>query len=146
MCEILSSTSLSVQILGLYRKPWRAVLGYLSTNCGACHNRDGELASLGMLLKQPARAPSDASPEGTHARNPAIATTAGRASTWQMPGAEEGATLRITPGSPDLSALLYRMKSRRPSSQMPALGTVLPDREAIEAVSEWIAEMREGPT
>jgi hypothetical protein len=31
----------------------RAVLGFLSTNCGMCHNREGSLAPLGMLLKQP---------------------------------------------------------------------------------------------
>ncbi|HEY5551293.1 MAG TPA: hypothetical protein VIK52_05365, partial [Opitutaceae bacterium] len=46
-----------------------------------------------------------------------------------------------TPGAPDLSALLVRMRSRRPSSQMPPLGTVLPDREAIELVSGWVEEL-----
>ncbi|MDP2391054.1 MAG: ankyrin repeat domain-containing protein, partial [Acidobacteriota bacterium] len=29
----------------------RAALGYLSTNCGSCHNRDSSIASLGLLLK-----------------------------------------------------------------------------------------------
>jgi hypothetical protein len=36
--------------------------------------------------------------------------------------------------------MLYRMKSRRPSSQMPPLGTVVPDRDAIEALTIWIKE------
>ena len=29
----------------------RAVLGYLSTNCGSCHNRQSTMASLGLFLK-----------------------------------------------------------------------------------------------
>jgi len=35
--------------------------------------------------------------------------------------------------------LLVRMRSRRPASEMPPLGTVLPDSEAIELVESWIA-------
>ena len=118
----------------------RAALGYLSTNCGVCHNSEGSLAPLGMLLKQPSdpRLPGEALGDG--GPNVAIATTVGRASAWQIPGAGEGASARITPGSPDLSALLYRMKSRRPSSQMPPLGTVVPDHDAIETVARWIKE------
>jgi hypothetical protein len=118
----------------------RAVLGYLSTNCGVCHNNEGSLAMLGMLLKQPSGVRLSA--EGVRELRPnvAIETTVGRASTWQIPGAGEGASARITPGSPDLSALLYRMKSRRPSSQMPPLGTVGPDHDAIEALTRWISE------
>jgi hypothetical protein len=118
----------------------RAVLGYLSTNCGVCHNSEGPLASLGMLLKQPSGAGLPAEGVGEAGPNVAIRTTVGRASAWQIPGAGEGASARITPGSPDLSALLHRMKSRRPSSQMPPLGTVMPDHAAIEAVTIWIKE------
>ena len=40
--------------------------------------------------------------------------------------------------APDTSAVLARMRSRRPSSQMPPLGTVIADREAIEAIGAWI--------
>jgi hypothetical protein len=35
--------------------------------------------------------------------------------------------------------MLVRMKSRRASSQMPPLGTVLRDEETIAAVMKWIA-------
>jgi len=118
----------------------RALLGYLSTNCGMCHNSEGPLASLGMLLKQPSGARLHAERLGQGGRNVAIETTVGRASAWQLPGAADGASVRITAGSPDLSALVYRMKSRRPSSQMPPLGTVVPDHDAIEAVTRWISE------
>jgi len=39
-----------------------------------------------------------------------------------------------------------RMRSRRPSSQMPPLGTTVADRDAIELVSAWIDDLgrREG--
>jgi hypothetical protein len=108
----------------------RAVLGYLSTNCGICHNGRTSLAQLGMLLKQP-----------SHGRSPnlALETTIGQPGTWKIAG-RESASVRLAPGSPELSALLYRMRSRRPSSQMPPLGTVLPDEEAIAAVTKWIQE------
>jgi len=108
----------------------RAVLGYLSTNCGVCHNGKTSLAELGMLLKQP-----------SHQRtpNPALETTIGQPGTWRIPGKELN-SVRLAPGSTELSALLYRMKSRRPSSQMPPLGSVLADQEAIDVVTKWIEE------
>ena len=59
-------------------------------------------------------------------------------SKWQIPNAPEGASQFVTPGAPDLSAILVRMKSRRPSTQMPPLGTMLHDKEAIALVTEWI--------
>ena len=33
----------------------RAALGYLSTNCGSCHNRESSIASLGLILKHSVR-------------------------------------------------------------------------------------------
>jgi hypothetical protein len=110
----------------------RAVLGYLSTNCGNCHNEESSLASLGLLLK--ARiAPSHLEPTHHLLR---------RTTKWQIPNAAEGTSALVTPGAPDLSALLVRMRSRRPSSQMPPLGTVLHDREAIDLVEAWIRDLR----
>jgi hypothetical protein len=38
--------------------------------------------------------------------------------------------------------MLVRMKSRRPSSQMPPLGTVLRDDEAIAAIEKWLTSRR----
>jgi hypothetical protein len=109
----------------------RAVLGYLSTNCGACHNAESSLASLGLLLK--ARlAPSHSMGED------AVGALFRPTAKWQIPQAPDGASAYVTPGAPDLSALLVRMRSRRPSTQMPPLGTVLHDREAISVVTAWI--------
>jgi hypothetical protein len=126
----------------------RAVLGYLSTNCGSCHNEESSIANLGLLLKarvEPSHlAPSDAP---SHRRTIAPSHHLVRrllrpTAKWMIPQAPEGASAFVTPGAPDLSALLVRMRSRRPSSQMPPLGTVLHDREAIELMTAWIRDLR----
>ena len=40
----------------------RAVLGYLSTNCGSCHNPKSSIASLGLFLQHAADRPPPARP------------------------------------------------------------------------------------
>ena len=108
----------------------RAVLGYLSGNCGACHNGDGQISA------QRARR----SPTPTSGRWPM--PSCGRCSGSRRDGrrrARPEGTLLIDPASPESSAVLLRMSSRRPSSQMPPLGTVLQDREAIDTIRKWIA-------
>ena len=109
----------------------RAALGYLSANCGACHNDRSELATVRYPLKMPAYATGAQVGE-------TIQALLGRTTKWDIPHAAPGTTRFVTPGAPDLSALLVRMRSRRPSSQMPPLGTVLPDHEAVELVAQWI--------
>jgi len=113
----------------------RAVLGYLSTNCGGCHNSESSLAALGLLLKARLE-PSHASPHDP------VQALFRRTSKWQIPQAPDGASAFVTPGAADLSALLVRMRSRRPSTQMPPLGTVLHDREAIDLVTGWIKDLQ----
>lgn len=89
----------------------RAVLGYLAANCGGCHNRSDEIAR--SLVGQP--------------------------TSWQVPGVPEGASVLVDAAAPDLSAILVRMGSRRPSQQMPPLGTVTRDQEALDVIRQWIA-------
>ena len=113
----------------------RSVLGYLSTNCGACHTLDGPLANVGLDLRQKTRGPVWTDAE--------VARLLGRETTWQRPGADDTGTRGIVPGSPELSAIVHRMRSRRPSSQMPPLGTVVPDTDAVSLVSGWIHEMNQ---
>jgi hypothetical protein len=112
----------------------RAVLGYLSTNCGSCHNQESSLASLGLLLKARLQPSHPSRPEPLEALFRPTAK-------WQIPQAPDGASAFVTPGAPDLSALLVRMRSRRPSTQMPPLGTVLHDREAIDLLTAWIEDL-----
>jgi hypothetical protein len=107
----------------------RAVLGYFAANCGTCHNASGEIAYAGPSLKH-----SDVAADGD-----AIARALlNQATAWQLPGRPDGTTRMLDAAAPDASAMLYRMRSRRPSSQMPPLGTVLRDEEAIAAVARWI--------
>lgn len=77
----------------------RAILGYLSTNCGSCHNADGGIPSVNLNLKS----------YTTHTTHTTYPT--------------------------DL--MLSRMKSRRPSSQMPPLGTLVVDAEATARLQRW---------
>jgi hypothetical protein len=56
-------------------------------------------------------------------------------------GAADRQSVVVHPGSPDLSALFVRLRSRAPSSQMPPLGTVVRDEQAIEAFGRWISDL-----
>jgi hypothetical protein len=107
----------------------RAVLGYLLANCGSCHNGRGEIAALGPTL------PVDALLRD----GDAVATgLLAQPTRWQVPGRTEGSVL-IDPAAPEHSAVLARMRSRSPSSQMPPLGTVVRDAAAIQQITEWIS-------
>lgn len=116
----------------------RAVLGYLSTNCGSCHNRRSSIASLGLFLKYSLATADTCGPD-------AVTTTLDRAGHWQVPEAPEGASRIVAPGQPARSALHRRATSRRPSSQMPPIGTVVADREALALVQQWIVELAHQP-
>ncbi len=109
----------------------RAAQGYLSANCGACHNQRGPLARLGFGLLHDAGGAA-AAPE------PARATAAGFPGRFLVPGIPAEESRIVAPGAPTHSALLHRMKSRRPSTQMPPLGSVIADEQAIELVRKWI--------
>ena len=125
----------------------RAALGYLSTNCGSCHNRESSIASLGLLLKHefgdrgPGIGDRGSGIRGQGASRllctPALATTVGRKGHWVVPADPEGSRV-INPGKPELSSLVQRIRSRRPSSQMPPIGTVVQDRAAIDLLTAWV--------
>jgi mono/diheme cytochrome c family protein len=113
----------------------RAAIGYLSANCGGCHNARGPLARLGFSLLHDAAGDSSA-PE------PAVVTAVASHGRFVVPGVAPDSSYLVAPGAPDRSAVVYRMKSRRPSSQMPPLGTTIRDEEAIELVRRWIERLR----
>jgi len=106
----------------------RAVLGYFAGNCGHCHSGSGEIAYDGPSLKHSDILDGDA----------VAAALLRKATIWQVPGQPEGESFMLTRAHPDASAMLARMKSRRPSSQMPPLGTVLRDEAAIAALERWL--------
>ena len=117
----------------------RAALGYLSANCGGCHNDRGPLARLGLvLLHDVAR---DGAGAGT-APEPAHVTAVDAAGRYVLPGAPADSSRIVAPGAPERSVLFHRMRSRRPSSQMPPIGTAIADDEAAELVRRWIESLR----
>jgi hypothetical protein len=107
----------------------RSALGYLSANCGNCHNRDSSIASLGLDLRHEITRGGDCMP--------ALATTVGKRGHWVVPEAPHESRI-INPGHPESSALVRRMKSRRPISQMPSIGTVVVDRAAVDLITSWV--------
>lgn len=110
----------------------RAALGYLTGNCGGCHDARGPLARLGLVLRHDVAAAADA-------QEPALLTAVGVAGDFVVPGVAVEESRRVAPGAPEKSAIVARMRSRRPSSQMPPLGTVVQDELAIALVERWIA-------
>lgn len=108
----------------------RAALGYLSANCGICHH-DGAPIDTRLRLS--------ASATGQTAAVVDILQSA--SVSWAIPTAGEGATRFVTPGHPERSSILTRMKSRRPSTQMPPLGTVTVDHEATALIEGWIRRL-----
>jgi len=107
----------------------RTMLGYFTTNCGSCHRGDGEMA-----VQVPSLRYSDVMHDG----DAAALRLVGRRTDWQVPS-QDGNSVLIDPVTPDRSAMLYRMRSRSPSSQMPPLGTVVRDQAAVDALTRWIA-------
>ena len=107
----------------------RAVLGYLAANCGGCHNGRGEIAALGPVLRY-----EELMGDGDRV----AASLVGQPTRWQLPGRTDGSVL-VDAHAPDQSALLARLRSRSPSSQMPPLGTVMRDQAAVQAVTDWIS-------
>lgn len=110
----------------------RAALGYLHANCGNCHNRYGTLDTLNLLLRHTV-APN-ASGE------PALETAVNKQGRFRIPGLQPGDTYLIRPGDPARSAVLYRMSTRNPYRQMPALGTKLADADGVSLIQRWIQE------
>jgi hypothetical protein len=107
----------------------RAALGYLSTNCGICHSKAGALAGLDLDL-----AYSVGDSGGSRAR----ATTVDHASRFRW--ATDHAPVRISASAAGLGVLPRRMASRHPLTQMPPLGTRLPDAAALDLVTGWIRD------
>jgi len=110
----------------------RAALGYLSTNCGSCHNNQGSIASLGLNLKYTLTETPDAMTCAS-----ALATSVNKRGHWFVPEAPDESRI-INPGFPEYSAMLRRVKSRRPISQMPPIGTVVADQDAVNLLTAWI--------
>lgn len=109
----------------------RAALGYLHANCGHCHNSRGPLANLGLFLRQELLRP----------RQAVLDSVVGHPVGKPAPGQSADAVDRIEPGHPERSAVFERISSRYPALQMPPLGTVLVDDDAVALVGRWITQL-----
>ncbi len=115
-----------------------AALGWLHASCGVpCHNASpratAHFTGLNMRLDVATLA---AGVEGTNAYRTAV----GVPSNFQAP---TGAHVRIAPGDPDASTLVFRAGYRDPTGQyqMPPLGTHSVDPRGLEALRTWIASL-----
>lgn len=103
-----------------------AALGYLHANCGNCHGGPNpEPAADPMVLWIDVGA-RDVSATGPYT------TAVGHRSSWA------GASMRVSPGMPDTSAIILRMQTRVATDQMPPIASELPHPEGIGAVRAWI--------
>jgi hypothetical protein len=110
----------------------RAALGYLHGNCGHCHNDSSAAPPVGVLLAQ----------DGSlHGKARVMRTLIGAPSRFRGHGLAAAAPL-VAPGLPQASVLLARMRSRDPQAQMPPIGTRTADRQAIELIEAWIAQLQ----
>lgn len=109
----------------------RAALGYLHANCGHCHNDSGAGAPVRLQLAQRAADAADS-------RRQVFASAVGATARYRPQGLASSARV-IVPGHPEDSVLVQRMRSRHAQTQMPPLGTQLPDPEGLALVQRWIA-------
>lgn len=108
-----------------------AGLGYLHANCGHCHNPSGSAwpdASMDLRLYI-----ADTTPAQTAAYRTAVGQPLTR---FQ----HAGYTLRIAPGDPGASAVVYRMSTRGSLDQMPSIATEVVDPDT--SVATWIDAMQ----
>jgi hypothetical protein len=115
----------------------RAALGYLHGNCGHCHNDNGSPAPVDLTLAQSVAI-------GANGARRVLRSLIDAGSRFRPHGASDAARL-ITPGRPETSVLIARVRSRNPQTQMPPLGTRLTDSEALALLERWIAQKSSTP-
>lgn len=115
----------------------RAALGYLHGNCGHCHNDNGSPVPVDLTLAQSVTSGA----AGVERVLRSMIDAGGR---FRPHGASATARI-VTPGQPDTSVLITRVRSRNPQTQMPPIGTSLIDREALALLERWIAQKSATP-
>jgi len=108
----------------------RAVLGYLHGNCGHCHNAAASGAGVPVQLDL---AYDATDPHAAGARSLRALLGASR---FKPQGAT--AARVVAPGTTDKSVLVQRLRSRDARTQMPPLGTAIPDDAALALIERWI--------
>lgn len=121
-------------------KKERRALGVLHGSCGHCHSAEGvaEFMRLRML-------PQEADLEVEELQ--AYRSLVDRAVSDEWEDRPERFEYRVVAGEPDASAIVYRMRQRGQHDepvpdQMPPLATMKVDDEGVQAVADWIADLR----
>lgn len=99
---------------------------YLDMNCGHCHQPAGVGSTSGLYLHWEEVRP-------VHLGIGKRPVAAGRGS--------GGFQFDLVPGRPEISILLYRMRSSDPAIRMPEISVALPHAEGIELIRQWIAAL-----
>ncbi|REK16543.1 MAG: hypothetical protein DWQ37_07455 [Planctomycetota bacterium] len=99
---------------------------WLHANCAHCHNPRGKARNSGLQLAVDIEEPSQYGVMKTP-------VAAGRGS--------GGLQFDIVPGRPDLSIMLFRVRSTESGIMMPEFGRTQVDEEGVALLSEWIAAM-----
>lgn len=111
----------------------RAILGYLHGNCSNCHNDQDPVASVGLSLRASLTATSGGD-------QPTMRTAVGIRSKFQIRDVLPDHSFRIAPGDIDRSAVVVRMRARDGMTQMPPLGSKVPDHAALKLIADWVRE------
>jgi mono/diheme cytochrome c family protein len=101
----------------------RAALGYLSANCGNCHQAEQPIPGVALILRQPV----------------GLASLIDLPTHGEVPG-WAGRTRAIVPGAPEGSLILHRMGTRSPYTRMPPMASELVDTQAVELLRAWISQ------
>ncbi len=99
---------------------------YLDINCGNCHNRLGPASTSGLFLDIYEN-------EKNHLGINKSPVAAGRGA--------GNLQFDITPGQPQNSILVFRMKTNDPSIAMPEIGREQVHQEGVALIEEWIRKM-----
>jgi hypothetical protein len=110
----------------------RKAIGYLHGNCGHCHSDIGiARPETEMVLRLYGE---ERDPVTTRL----YLTSIGKALfKYRRPGF----SLRVDPGHPETSALLYRLASRERLDAMPPLGTKHVDDTGVAIITDWIRSL-----
>jgi hypothetical protein len=106
-----------------------AALGYLHANCGHCHSRTGlAFRETDLVLRLFTN-------ERTAEQTALVRSSVGINMQKFRTGS---AVLRVSPGDPEGSGVIFRMRSRERNEQMPPLATKHAHPFGLDLVSTWI--------
>jgi hypothetical protein len=111
-------------------------MGFLHGNCGNCHNPQGPAGLSGLETRHTVSA-------GREEDEPVYRTGVNQLTlVFNIPGTTLGVnSFRILGGSPEQSALLFRMNSRGGFNAMPPFASKVTDPESVALVTEWIRRL-----